>query len=134
MDNNFQQDSGKDLKEVDNKIDEGKEVDSKVDEGEEEIKYQIETPEPTGTKAIGTRLKNYHPQEQIIGDKHASIQMRERTTSSECANLCLLSQIEPKSYKEASMDEFWVNSMKEELSQIEKNKTWELVPRPKEKM
>ena len=31
------------------------------------------------------------------------------------------------------MDEFWVNSMKEELSQIEKNKTWELVPRPKDK-
>ena len=31
------------------------------------------------------------------------------------------------------MDEFWVNAMKEELSQIEKNKTWELVPRPKDK-
>ena len=59
--------------------------------------------------------------------------MRTRTTSSECANIFLLSQIEPKSYKETSMDEFLVNAMKEELSQIEKNKTWELVPRPKDK-
>ena len=78
-------------------------------------------------------MKKYHPQEQIIGDKHAGIETRKRTTSSECANLCLLSQIEPKSYKEASMDEFWVNAMKEELSQIEKNKTWELVSRPNDK-
>ena len=31
------------------------------------------------------------------------------------------------------MDEFWVNSMKEELSEIEKNKTWESTPRPKNK-
>ena len=66
----------------------------------------METPEPTGTKATGTRLKKYHPQEHIIGDKHVGIQMRTRTTSSECANVYFLSQIEPKSYKEASMDEF----------------------------
>lgn len=88
MDNTFLQDSDKDLKEVDNKVDEDKEEDNKVDEGEEEIKDQIETPKPKGTKATGTRLKKYHPQEQIIGDKHACIQMRTRTKSSECANIC----------------------------------------------
>ena len=127
MDNTFLQDSDTDLKEV------GKEGDNKVDEGKEEIKDQIETPDSIGTKAIGTSLKKYHPQEQMIGNKHLGIQMRTRTTSSECANLCLLSQIEPKSKKEASVDEFWVNAMKEELSQIGKNKTWELVPIPKDK-
>ena len=83
MDNTFLQDSDKDLKEVDNK----------VVEAEEEIKDQMEIPEPTSMKVMGTRLKKYHPQEQIIGDKHASVQMRTRTTSSECANLYLLSQI-----------------------------------------
>ena len=103
MDNTFLQENYKELKELDNK----------VHEGEKEIKYQIETPEPIGTKATGTRLKKYHPQEQIIGDKHADIQTRIRNTSSECANLCFLSQIEPKSCREASMDEFWVNAMKE---------------------
>lgn len=79
-------------------------------------------------------MKKYHPQEQIIGDKHESTKTRTRTTSSECDDIFLLSQIEPKSYKESIMDEFWVKVVKEELSQIQKNKTWELVPRPKLKM
>ena len=77
INNTFLQDSDKDLKEADNKVNEGK----------EEIKDQIETLNSISTKAIGTRLKKYHHQEQIIGDKHASVQMRTRTTSSECANL-----------------------------------------------
>ena len=44
-----------------------------------------------------------------------------------------LSQVEPTSIKEACKDENWVKAMNEELYQIEKNKTWELVPRPKAK-
>ena len=31
------------------------------------------------------------------------------------------------------MDECWIKEMEEELSQIKKNDTWELVPRPKDK-
>jgi hypothetical protein len=45
----------------------------------------------------------------------------------------LLSKIEPKNFTQASEDKHWVNSMEEELNQIEKNETWELVPRPKDK-
>jgi hypothetical protein len=45
----------------------------------------------------------------------------------------LLSQVEPKCFIEAQNDHHWVNVMEEELNQIEKNKTWELVPRPKDK-
>ena len=37
--------------------------------------------------------------------------------------------MEPKNFEEASEDEDWVKSMNEELDQIEKNNTWELVPR-----
>ena len=44
-----------------------------------------------------------------------------------------LSKIEPKNFAQASEDKNWVNAMKEELNQIEKNETWELVPRPKNK-
>jgi hypothetical protein len=36
--------------------------------------------------------------------------------------------IEPNNFEEASKDELWINSMDEELDQIEKNETWELVP------
>ena len=41
--------------------------------------------------------------------------------------------IEPNSFEEANNDEFWNKAMDEELDQIYKNETWELVPRPKNK-
>jgi hypothetical protein len=45
----------------------------------------------------------------------------------------MLSLIEPKSFKEANKSKYWIKAMDEELDQIEKNQTWELVPRPKDK-
>jgi hypothetical protein len=41
--------------------------------------------------------------------------------------------VEPKNFNEASEDVNWLKSMNEELDQIEKNNTWELVPRPADK-
>ena len=41
--------------------------------------------------------------------------------------------VEPKNFNEASEDVNWLKSMNEELDQIEKNNTWELVPRPVDK-
>ena len=46
---------------------------------------------------------------------------------------CLLSMKEPKSVRDALEDVDWSKSMEEEIKQIEKNKTWSLVPRPKDK-
>ena len=40
---------------------------------------------------------------------------------------------EPKFFEEARKEEDWVRAMNEELDQIEKNNTWELVPRPENK-
>jgi hypothetical protein len=45
----------------------------------------------------------------------------------------MLSLVEPKSFSEANKNEDWIKSMNEELDQIEKNQTWELVPRPEDK-
>ena len=47
--------------------------------------------------------------------------------------IALLSHFETRSIKEESKDENWIKAMNEELDQIEKNQTWELVPRPKNK-
>jgi hypothetical protein len=44
-----------------------------------------------------------------------------------------LSTVEPRNFEKASIDKHWIKAMEEELNQIEKNKTWELVPRPKYK-
>ena len=41
--------------------------------------------------------------------------------------------MEPKNFEEASEDEDWVKAMNEELDQIERNNTCELVPRPVDK-
>ena len=47
--------------------------------------------------------------------------------------LCLIYQVEPNSVDEAIKDDHWIKAMEEELQQIIKNDTWELVPRPKDK-
>ena len=47
--------------------------------------------------------------------------------------VCLISQIEPSSINEACEDKHWIKAMEDELEQIEKNNTWTLVPRPKDK-
>ena len=41
--------------------------------------------------------------------------------------------MEPNVFTEASKSNEWVKAMNEELDQIRKNETWELVPRPKDK-
>ena len=52
---------------------------------------------------------------------------------SEQSHIALLSTIEPQCFNEASKDKDWVAAMNEELDQIEKNSTWELVLRPSDK-
>lgn len=85
-------------------------------------------------KTTSKIVQRNHPQEQIIGDRTAGVQTRRKLASaSDQVHLCLISKFEPKTYIEASKDELWIKAMEEELGQIEKIKTWELVPRPKGK-
>ena len=48
-------------------------------------------------------------------------------------HLSLLYIVEPSNFEEAKNGEHWIKEMEEELSQIEKNETWELIPRPNDK-
>ena len=41
--------------------------------------------------------------------------------------------VEPKNFNEANDDDHWVKSMNDELDHIEKNNTWDMVPRPEGK-
>ena len=41
--------------------------------------------------------------------------------------------MEPNTFTKAINNDEWIKAMNEELDNIEKNKTWELVPRPKDK-
>ena len=49
---------------------------------------------------------------------------------SEQCHVVFLSMTEPKNFDEANNHDDWIRVMNEELDQIEKNNTWELVPRP----
>ena len=54
-------------------------------------------------------------------------------TRSKLKGTCLLAKFEPRSVKDALENESWIDAMNEEIEKIEKNKTWTLVPRPKDK-
>ena len=41
-----------------------------------------------------------------------------------------MSSIEPKNIKEALLDDCWINALRKELEQFERNCVWDLVPRP----
>lgn len=67
----------------------------------------------------------------ILGDKNDGVATRRKIVDR--IKKALLSVIEPKTVEEANKDENWIKAMNEELDQIEKNQTWDLVPRPKHK-
>jgi hypothetical protein len=107
-----------------------KEVEEEDEENPTETKEQVQQVSP---KTPSKRVQNNHPLDQIIRNKDAGVETRRRIYLSEQTHLALLSTIEPKYFEEARNDEFWNKAMDEELDQIEKNDTWELVPRPKNK-
>jgi hypothetical protein len=54
---------------------------------------------------------------------------RKRIKNIEQSHIAFISILEPKNFNEASKDEHWVKAMNDELDQIEKNNTWEMVQR-----
>jgi transposase InsO family protein len=106
------------------------EVEEKDEENLTETKEQFQQVSP---KTPSKQVQKNHPSDQIIGNKDAGVETRRKIHSPEQTHLTLLSTIEPNCFEEANKDEFWNKAMNEELDQIEKNDTWELVPRPKNK-
>jgi hypothetical protein len=107
-----------------------KEVEEEDEENLTEAEEKVQQVPP---KTPSKRVQKNHPSEQIIGNKDAGVETRRKIHSPEQTHLALSSTIEPNCFEEANKDEFWKKAMDEELDQIEKNDTWELVPRPKNK-
>jgi hypothetical protein len=103
------------------------------EEDEENLIEKKEQVQQVSPKTPRKRVQKNHPSDQIIGSKDAGVETRRKIHSPEQTHLSLLSTIEPNCFEEANKDEFWNKAMDEELDQIEKNDTWELVPRPKNK-
>ena len=73
-------------------------------------------------------VRRHHAPDQIIGDKSDGTMTRNKLKGT-----CLLAEFEPRNVKDALDNEIWFEAMNEKIEQIEKNKTWTLVPRPKDK-
>ncbi|GKC68931.1 putative ribonuclease H-like domain-containing protein, partial [Tanacetum coccineum] len=92
-----------------------------------------------------TRIRKYHPKEQIIGDPLLAPQTRKMTLSSQehamvsyiktqrrtnhkdyqnCLFACFLSQIEPKKVTQALTDPSWIEAMQDELLQFRLQKVY----------
>nr|GEZ64892.1 hypothetical protein [Tanacetum cinerariifolium] len=73
-----------------------------------------------------------HPLEQVIGNPSQSVRTRRQHESD--AEMCMfaltVSRNEPKNIKEAMEDSAWIESMQEELHQLDQLDVWELVDRP----
>jgi hypothetical protein len=101
---------------------------------EQEDSKEEERMETSQPKTPSRYVQKHHPKIQILGNKETSVQTRRKLIdTSTSANFALLSMIEPQNFVQASQDDHWVKAMNEELDQIEKNKTWDLVPRPNDK-
>ena len=75
------------------------------------------------------RYSTSHPKDKILGDISQGVATRS-SLKNVWNNLAFFSQIEPKNFKDAENDEFWILAMQEELNQFERSDVWELVPRP----
>ena len=112
------------------KFDEFEDQSIQIENDEEEDQAQpkdksVETPSqelPRTWKVVVN-----HPQEQIIGDTGDRVRTRRSFQVNE-NNLAMISQIEPKTIDEAIVDESWIEAMKEELMQFERNEVWNFVP------
>jgi hypothetical protein len=68
---------------------------------------------------------------RILGNKEVVVQTRRKLiATSRFANFALLYTSELQNFVHAIQYDHWVKAMNEELYQIDKNKTWDLVPRP----
>ncbi|KAJ0847332.1 putative RNA-directed DNA polymerase [Helianthus annuus] len=89
------------------------------------------------------RTLSYHPEELIIGELQSGVRTRRQIDQdltcfystvaplqTEFSLSCFISQIEPRTYKEALTENSWVNAMQEELSQFENLGVWKLVDFP----
>jgi hypothetical protein len=125
------EEENKSMKQLFEEEDEKEEEEEEEDEeNPTEVEEQVQQVSP---KTPSKRVQKNHPSDQIIGNKDAGVETRRKIHSPEQTHLTLLSTIEPNYFEEANKDEFWNKAMDEELDQIEKNDTWELVPRPKNK-
>jgi Reverse transcriptase (RNA-dependent DNA polymerase) len=75
------------------------------------------------------REVSFHHLSSIIGDPREDVRTRSKMNKM-IVHCAFVSQLEPKNFKDANNDSYWICTMQEELNQFKRNQVWELVPRP----
>jgi FtsZ-interacting cell division protein YlmF len=100
----------------------------------EDSDTQTDSNQQSTTNSSSRIIQKNHPASQIIGEKDKGVQTRRKLIkNTEQSHIVFISMMEPKNFNEANKDNHWVKAMNEELDQIEKNNTWEMVQRPEGK-
>jgi hypothetical protein len=115
----------------DEQVQESKNEDSESDEDSD---TQTDSNQQSTTNSSSRIIQKNHPASQIIGENDKGVQTRRKLIkTTEQYHIALISMLEPKNFNEDNKDDHWVKAMNEELDQIEKNNTWEMVQRPEGK-
>nr|GFC09708.1 hypothetical protein [Tanacetum cinerariifolium] len=77
-----------------------------------------------------------HPLNNIIGQlsRPVSTRLQLHEQALFCYYDAFLTSVEPKTYKEALTQSYWIEAMQEEVNEFERLEVWELVPRPDQVM
>jgi hypothetical protein len=115
----------------DEQVQESENKDSKSDE---DTDTQTDSNQQTTSNSSSRITQKNHPASQIIGEKDKGVQTnRKIIKNTEQSHISFISMMEPKNFNEAIKDDHWVKAMNDDLDQIEKNNTWEMVHRPEGK-
>jgi hypothetical protein len=111
-----------------------KESEQEYFEPDEDANIQTDSNQQTTSNSSSKITQKNHPASQIIGEKDKVVQtMRNIIKNIEQSHIAFISMLEPNNFNESSKDDHWVKAMNDELDQIEKSNTWEMVPRPEGK-
>jgi hypothetical protein len=110
------------------------ESENKDSESDEDTDTHTDSNQQTTSNSSSRITQKNHPASQIIGEKDKGVQTRRKIIkNTEQSHIDFISMMEPKNFNEANKDEHCFKAMNDELDQIEKNNTWEMVHRPEGK-
>nr|GFA93920.1 hypothetical protein [Tanacetum cinerariifolium] len=81
---------------------------------------------PQDVEEVNTDIKVAH----MGNDLPVSIRLQLHEQAVFCYYDAFLTSVEPKTYKDALTQSYWIEAMQEELNEFERLEVWELVPRP----
>ncbi|GKC21413.1 retrovirus-related pol polyprotein from transposon TNT 1-94 [Tanacetum coccineum] len=108
------------------------------DDPSQEILHEVSTSQGSSSNVQSTissfellgKWTKTHPLANVIGDPSRPVSIRKQlqTDAMWCYFNAFLTSVEPKNFKEATLDSSWIEAMQEEIHEFERLEVWELVP------